>query len=81
MYTQYGSVINDIISYTNIQKSDSVLSKSGDVIIPASGETQLDIATAACVLKDDVILGGDINILSHQQNGVWLAYYLESAKS
>lgn len=80
LYTTYGQVIDKVVSKTNIAKSDSVLSKANDVIIPASGETQIDIATASCVLQDDVILSGDLNILSHQENGEWLAYYLSSAK-
>ena len=80
LYTTYGQVIDNIISKTNIKKSDCILSQAGDVIIPASGETQIDIATAACVLHDGIILSGDLNILSHEENGSWLAYYLSSAK-
>jgi type I restriction enzyme, S subunit len=80
LYTTYGQVINRVISKTNISKTDSVLSTAGDVIIPASGETQIDIATASCVLQSDIILSGDLNILSHSENGEWLAYYLSSAK-
>lgn len=80
LYTTYGQVIDHIHSKTNVSKSECILSKTGDVIIPASGETQIDIATASCVLHDDIILSGDLNILSHEENGSWLAYYLSSAK-
>ena len=80
LYTTYGQVIDHIHSKTNVSKSECILSKAGDVIIPASGETQIDIATASCVLYDDIILSGDLNILSHEENGSWLAYYLSSAK-
>ena len=80
LYTTYGQVIDKVISKTNIAKADSVLSKVNDVIIPASGETQIDIATASCVLKENVILSGDLNILSHEESGEWLAYYLSSTK-
>ncbi|MFI9921702.1 restriction endonuclease subunit S [Acinetobacter baumannii] len=80
LYTTYGQVIRKVFSKTNIPKSESVLSKAGDVIIPASGETQIDIATASCVLESDIILSGDLNILSHSEVGEWLAYYLSSAK-
>lgn len=80
LYTTYGQIIDQIQSKTNVSKSECVLSKAGDVIIPASGETQIDIATASCVLHDDIILSGDLNILSHKENGQWLAYYLSSAK-
>ena len=40
----------------------------------------MDIATASCVPFDDVALGGDINIIRCNQNGVFFSYYLNSAK-
>ena len=46
LYTTYGQVIDHIHSKTNVSKSECILSKAGDVIIPASGETQIDIATS-----------------------------------
>lgn len=57
-----------------------ILSQENDVIIPASGETQIDIATAACVLNGGIALGGDLNIIRAKLNGVFLAYYLNNAK-
>lgn len=80
LYTEYNETISNVHSRTNLPASELVLSKKNDVIIPASGETQLDIATAACVLKDGVALGGDLNIIRTPENGVFLSYYLNSAK-
>ena len=57
-----------------------VLSEANDVIIPASGETQIDIATASCVTKKGVALGGDLNIIKANVNGVFLSYYLNNSK-
>jgi type I restriction enzyme S subunit len=56
------------------------LSEKNDVIIPSSGETHIDIATASCVMKEGVALGGDLNIIKTRINGVFLAYYLNNAK-
>jgi len=67
-------------SKTNIDADSLVLSKKNDVIIPASGEAALDIATASCVLKEGVALGGDLNIIRAKLNGVFLSYYLNNAK-
>lgn len=80
LYTQYNELIENIISRTNVNKADLVLSEYGDIIIPASGETQIDIATASCVLKDNVALGGDLNIIKTKEDGVFLSYYLNNAK-
>ena len=80
LYTNYGSTISEAISYTNLDKNNCVLSKKNQIIIPSSGETQIDIATASCVLSDDIILGSDLNILTTNENGIFLAYYLSSAK-
>lgn len=80
LYTLYGETIDEVVSFTNIPVETLVLSKSNDVIIPASGETQEDIATASCVKKEGVALGSDLNIIRSNINGVFLSYYLNSAK-
>lgn len=80
LYTHYKETIKSIISYTNIPSHELVLSQANDVIIPASGETQIDIATASCVLESGIALGGDLNIIRSKINGVFLSYYLNNAK-
>ena len=79
LYTVYGETIIEVFSRTNVPKKELVLSEKDDVIIPASGETQIDIATASCVLKANIALGGDLNIIRSANDGVFLAYYLNSA--
>lgn len=80
LYTHYNETISTVKSYTNSNPEDLVLSKANDVIIPASGETQIDIAKASCVLESGVALGGDLNIIRSKINGVFLSYYLNNAK-
>lgn len=80
LYTTYGETIDEVKSRTNIDVDDLVLSEANDVIIPASGETQIDIATASCVLRDGIALGGDLNIIKTENNGVFLSYYLNNKK-
>jgi type I restriction enzyme S subunit len=80
LYTDYGETISTIKSKTNIAVGNLVLSAVNDVIIPASGETQIDIATASCVQVAGVALGGDLNIIKTEENGVFISYYLNSQK-
>lgn len=80
LYTHYGETINEIKSRTNTDVKKLIFSEANDVIIPASGETQIDIATASCVLKSGIALGGDLNIIKTKNNGVWLSYYLNSKR-
>jgi type I restriction enzyme S subunit len=80
LYTHYNETISKVKSYTNSSPYDLILSKANDVIIPASGETQIDIAKASCVLESGVALGGDLNIIRSKINGVFLSYYLNNAK-
>jgi type I restriction enzyme S subunit len=80
LYTHYNEIIFDIISKTNIDIKNLVLSKENDVIIPASGEDRFDIATASCILKSDIAIGGDLNIIRTANNGIFLSYYLNSIK-
>ncbi len=82
LYTKYKSeIISEVISRTNINEFGLVKSKSNDVIIPASGETAIDISTARCVVYDDVLLGGDLNILRlKNDNGVFLSYQINGRR-
>lgn len=80
LYTHYKEVIDEVTSYTDLSIDDLFMSKANDVIIPSSGETKEDIATASCVLHDNVALGGDINVIRTSNNGVFLSYYLNNAK-
>ena len=76
LYTLYGEVIHEAASSTDADPAGLVLSEENDVIIPASGETKEDIATASCVATRSVALGGDLNIFRSDLNGVFLAYYV-----
>ena len=80
LYTIYGETISDVSSRTNSQPKDLVFSEKNDVIIPASGETQIGIATASCVLREGIALGGDLNIIRTENNGVFMSYYLNNRK-
>lgn len=80
LYTTYGETIEEVKSKTNIDVDDLVFSEANDVIIPASGETQIDISTASCVLRGGIALGGDLNIIKTDNNGVFLSYYLNNKK-
>ena len=82
LYTKYRSeVIFDIISKTDIDNTKLVRSHANDVIIPSSGETAKDIATARCVLKNNILLGGDLNIIRlHKHSGSFMSYQLNGKR-
>lgn len=75
LYTTYGEVATNIKRKTEAAVSDEYISKIGDVIIPTSGETPEDIATATCVMTPGVILAGDLCIMRNPQiDGRFLSY-------
>ena len=83
LYTKYKSEIIDvIISKTDIDSQKLVRSQTNDVIIPCSGESAVDIATARCVKQSDVLLGGDLNIirLKGEHDGSFFAYQLNGKR-
>ena len=82
LYTKYKSeIIKEIDSRTNIDNSKLKRSKANDVIIPCSGETAIDIATARCVPFDNILLGGDLNIISlYQYDGAFMSYQLNGKR-
>lgn len=82
LYTKYKSEIIDVVySRTELESSSLVKSKANDVIIPCSGETAIDISTARCVPFNNILLGGDLNIirLKHDDGG-FFAYQLNGAR-
>ena len=82
LYTKYKSeVISEVVSKTNIDTKKLIRSKANDVIIPCSGETAEDIATARCVPYDDILLGGDLNIIRlHDTDGSFMSYQLNGKR-
>lgn len=82
LYTKYKTeTITEIKSRTNISTKGLFFGKTNDVIIPASGETPVDIATACCVTKDDILFGGDLNIIRlHSDNGSFISYQLNGKR-
>ena len=80
LYTKYSEVIKDVESRTN--QCEGILSQIGDILIPASTTTTgIDLANATSLLKEKVLLGGDINILRAKKevSSIFFAYLLTHA--
>ncbi|MBT9100490.1 restriction endonuclease subunit S [Methylovulum psychrotolerans] len=82
LYTKYSEFIDQVISRTDA--TDSIKSVCGDILMPSSTTTSgIDLANAVALLEDDVLLGGDINILRPDLTRVYsefLAYLLTHIK-
>ena len=64
-----------------MNSSSLVKSQANDVIIPRSGETAIDISTARCVPYNNILLGGDLNIIRlKSQDGGFFAYQLNGVR-
>lgn len=72
LYTQYGANILDVVS--RLESSNGLKISSGnEVLIPSSGETAYDIATASALTIEGVVLGGDINIFTTDNDPHFIA--------
>ncbi len=81
LYTKYREVIREVFSKTNYNSNNITKSKCGDILIPSSGETSIDISTSSCLLLNDILLGGDINILSPKNcDGRFVSYMINNNK-
>ena len=67
LYTNYETQICKVDTFVK-SSSYGVLSKGGEVIVPASGETAEDIAVASHVSLPGILLGGDLNIVTPKDN-------------
>ena len=77
LYTTYGEVVYSVVRKTESATDECYLSRVGDVVIPTSGETPEDIATASCIMVPGVVLAGDLAIFrSDKIDGRILSYIL-----
>jgi len=82
MYTNYVTVIDAVDTYVE-PLHGSIYSTGREVIVPASGETAEDISIASAVRQPDVLLGGDLNVISPDDayNPTFLALFLSRGKA
>lgn len=82
LFTQYAESITETHSRTNLS-GNVFLSKNNDVLMPTSDVTPNGLAKASCILKDDVILGGDILVIRttpKEINGTFLSFVIRHSK-
>ena len=82
LFTKYSETISNVQSCTN-SASGMFHSISNDVLMPTSDVTPNGLATASCILKDGVILGGDILVIRADRkelNGTFLSYIIRWSK-
>ncbi len=81
LYTKYSEITEKIHSYTARLEANQTIGNANDVLIPSSGETAIDISTATCLLVNDVLLGGDLNVFRpKEQDGRFISYELNHKK-
>ncbi len=69
LYTKYGEMIEEIYSKTDLDTKNLKKGNENEILIPSSGETAIDIATASTInTKQEVYVGGDINIMTPKPN-------------
>ena len=77
LFTLYEELILEVKSLTNVD--GNIKSISNDVLMPTSDVTPNGLATASCILENNVVLGGDILIIRANPrilNGVYFAYLI-----
>jgi type I restriction enzyme M protein len=73
LYTVYSPIIKDIISMTDYD--GKIRSISGDVLVPATTTADaFGIAIACALNENDVVIGGDINIIRTRNEFIYSSY-------
>jgi type I restriction enzyme S subunit len=83
LFTKYKELIYSILSRTDVNEN-TLLSKRNDVLMPTSDVTPKGLATASCLMENNVILGGDILVIRIPENiinGVFLSYSITNDKT
>lgn len=78
LYTKYGAILNKVYSKTSTQNDSLIFSKRNQILIPSSGETDIDIATATAIDTDvKIAIGGDLNIITPiNSDGRFISLYI-----
>ena len=81
LFTTYKEKISNIKSSTNL--AEGQFSKIGDILMPSSDVTPQGLATASAIFEDNVIVGGDTNILRPKKSldSLFVSYFLNSNKN
>ena len=79
LYTRYLNKIENVQSKTHY-KENLVFSQKGDVILPLSGETPLDISNSAVIPSDRIALGSDLLALRTTLNPLFLSYEISGKR-
>lgn len=73
LYTLYNSVIGTVVRRTNYD--GNIKSVSGDVLVPATTTADaMGIAIARALNEDNVVLGGDINIIRTKNQYIFSSF-------
>ena len=81
LFTLYNEVINKVESKTN--KIAGVKSNMGDILMPSSDVTPQGLGKACALMEDNILLGGDINIIRSNKhiNSIFLSYLINFGKN
>lgn len=82
LYTRYQTEFTDIDTFVNAG-SNGLLSRGGEVLVPASGESSEDIARASVLSQPGVLIGGDLNVIypSTRIDPVFLALAISGGRT
>ena len=82
LYTKYKERIDKIISFTEVEIKNPIVGMKNDLLIPSSGETAIDIATASSLNVDNIYIGGDINLFRPhlKVDSNYLSYQINSVR-
>lgn len=78
LYSTYKSIINNIVSYTNIPSKDLKFSRGGEVLVPRVGEDPMDFANCCYLPLKDVAIGEMISVYNTEEDGLFMTYYFNT---
>lgn len=80
LYHMYNEVINDVINRTNLDKSELLMSRGDEILLPSAGEDPLDIGSASALTLENIAIGRTINILRPKKKNtysqIFVSYYI-----
>lgn len=78
LYSKFSGIVDQIHSYTSIEKSQLKLSKGGEVLVPRVGEDPKDFNKCSWLPYPDVAIGEMISVFNTKQNPKFISVYFRA---
>jgi type I restriction enzyme S subunit len=78
LYTKFGTIINEVVSRTNIDPKTLKFSKGGEILVPRVGEDPYAFSKCSYLPFPNIAIGEMISVYETKQDPIFYTYYFNT---